>query len=65
MSDPHHPTPHAADAPAGVPQQTPPGAAHPFPTDAVEAAAHKVPLVLPLVGAVMIFLLAMIAVSMA
>ncbi len=65
MSDPHSPNPHAATATAATPQQTAPGAAHPFPVDAVEAAAHKVPVVLPVVGAIMIFLLAMIAVTMA
>lgn len=34
-------------------------------TDAVEAVVHAMPIVLPLVGAVLMFLLAFIAVSMA
>lgn len=41
-------------------------AQHPEPsTDAVEAVVPFIPVVLPLVGAIMIFLLAMIAVTMA
>ena len=44
--------------------QTP--AQHPEPvTDAVEAVVPFIPVVIPLVGAIMIFLLAMIAVTMA
>ena len=38
---------------------------HPEPTDAVEAVVPFIPVVIPLVGAIMIFLLAMIAVTMA
>ena len=37
----------------------------PTPADAVEAVVPLIPLVLPLVGAVLMFLLAFIAVSMA
>lgn len=61
MSDHHSPDAHQAP----THNETPHGAAHAYPVDAVEAAAHKVPFVLPAVGAVMIFLLAMIAVNMA
>ncbi|MEZ5608543.1 MAG: hypothetical protein R3E52_15875 [Burkholderiaceae bacterium] len=35
------------------------------PIDPIEAATHKIPWAIPLFGAVMIFLLAMIAVTMA
>lgn len=54
MSDPHNPE-HTA-----ITGETP---AHP--TDVVEAIVPMMPLVLPAVGALMIFLLAMIAVTMA
>ena len=49
MSDPHSPV-HAAPE---------------YPADAVESAVHYAPMLLPAFGAVMIFLLAMIAVVMA
>lgn len=46
--------------------QPPTPAPHPEPvTDAVEAVVPYMPIVIPMVGALMIFLLAMIAVTMA
>jgi len=54
MSDSHSPVPAAAS-----------GAAPAHPNDPVESLVHVIPVVFPVVGAIMIFLLAMIAVYMA
>lgn len=50
------PAPQAADVPPQNPEQ---------PVDTLESLAHQVPFVLPIVGGVLMFLLAFIAIYMA
>ena len=61
MSNATHSKPHSPDA---HPSENN-GAAAPIVPDAIDAVAHAAPIILPIVGGVLMFLLAFIAVFMA
>lgn len=61
MSDAAHSKPHAPDAHNTATD----GNAAPTTPDAIDAVAHAAPIILPIVGGVLMFLLAFIAVFMA
>lgn len=69
MSNAAHATPHSTTQPTspaieGHPAENA-GASAPVTPDAIDAVAHAAPIILPIVGGVLMFLLAFIAIFMA